>query len=43
VDVKTKKLLALEITDERVGDRRLLKPQVKEEGESNWSLCKWIV
>jgi len=35
VDVKTKKLLALEITDERVSDGKMLKPlmeQVKERG-----------
>ena len=35
VDVKTKKLLALEVTDERVSDGKMLKPlmeQVKEKG-----------
>ena len=30
VDVKTKKLLALEITDERVGDGKMLKPLIKQ-------------
>jgi hypothetical protein len=29
VDVKTKKLLALEITDERTKDERMLKPLLK--------------
>ena len=30
VDVKTKKLLALEVTDERVGDGKMLKPLIKQ-------------
>jgi len=30
VDVKTKKLLALEITDERVGDGKMLKPLIRQ-------------
>lgn len=30
VDVKTKKLLALEITDERVGDGKMLKPLMRQ-------------
>ena len=36
VDIKTKKLLALEVTDERTSDGKMLKPligQVKERGE----------
>lgn len=31
VDVKTKKLLALDITDERTGDGKMLKPLIKRQ------------
>ena len=41
VDVKRKKILALEVTDERVGDGRMLQPLV-EEASKNGRIAKAI-
>ena len=42
VDVKRKKILALKVTDERIGDGRMLQPLVEEASEKGGKITKAI-